>query len=191
VFTLKDLENKMIEKMGHEEVGMLNIKADLAIKLQQARTAQNLTQAELATRSGLKQSAIARLETQGTAPRIDTVYKVAQALGMEITLVPCNKIDNAQSTDVTECLKRLASIISEQRHELRLLRNRLGLLRNPQACYMSRTRGRDNYEPQWGQLGMRNTYYSAVTGRDWVNLDSFGGRRNVSELLKKGLITVE
>jgi transcriptional regulator with XRE-family HTH domain len=43
---------------------------------------------KLAARTGLKQSAIARMENQGSLPRVDTLLKIAQVLDMELDFIP-------------------------------------------------------------------------------------------------------
>ncbi|WP_199617635.1 helix-turn-helix domain-containing protein [Paenibacillus alkalitolerans] len=45
-----------------------------------------LTQDEVAKRAGLSQAQVARLENSSQIPRVDTLIKVAIALGMNITL---------------------------------------------------------------------------------------------------------
>ena len=58
--------------------------------LVRARTAADLSQAELARRIGTTQSAIARLEGGGVSPSLSTLRKYAKATGtrLEINLVP-------------------------------------------------------------------------------------------------------
>ena len=58
--------------------------------LVRARTAADLSQAELARRIGTTQSAIARLEGGGVSPSLSTLRKYAEATGtrLEINLVP-------------------------------------------------------------------------------------------------------
>lgn len=48
----------------------------------------NLTQKQLADATGLAQSGIARLESKKTVPQLDTLMKVATALGCALQLVP-------------------------------------------------------------------------------------------------------
>lgn len=48
------------------------------------REAAGLTQAELADAIGTSQPAIARLEAGGVNPSLDTLARVAQALGLEL-----------------------------------------------------------------------------------------------------------
>ena len=193
MFTLEDLERKMVEKIGAEEAQKLNSKADLAIKLQRARTAQGLTQSELARRSGLKQSAIARLETQGTAPRIDTLYKVAHALGMEIDLVPRGGAGSTGHMDIGCRLQSLESIIKEQSRELRLVRLQVGLLRTLQVSEISKTRDRYQYEPRWNSSNNRNSYSTnLLKTAGWINPESFADtRRNLPEIIRKGMMPDE
>ncbi len=50
------------------------------------RTEAGLTQAELAERMGTTQSAIARMEGGGTRPSLDTLEKLAAAVGQELVV---------------------------------------------------------------------------------------------------------
>lgn len=77
--------------MSHEsiqEIEIIRKRAAMVVTLIQLRESKGWTQAELAKRAGMKQSAIARFESDTTAPRIDTIIRVAMALGVNITLVP-------------------------------------------------------------------------------------------------------
>lgn len=61
----------------------------IARELAQARIDQNLTQKQLAERSGLGQSNISRIETGGASPTVSTLAQLASGLGkcLEIRLV--------------------------------------------------------------------------------------------------------
>lgn len=52
------------------------------------RKAKGLTQRELAKAANLAQPAIARLESKSATPQLDTLLKVADALGYQLELVP-------------------------------------------------------------------------------------------------------
>lgn len=81
----------IIKSMNTEEnFEKLNIGADFSAKLIKARLKKNLTQTMLAEKAGLKQSAIARIEKQGNLPRLDTIYKIAEALDSTIDFHPVN-----------------------------------------------------------------------------------------------------
>lgn len=54
--------------------------------LKQARAAAGLTQQELAERLGTTQSAVARLESARSNPRIATLERALRACGMQMTL---------------------------------------------------------------------------------------------------------
>lgn len=60
----------------------------IVTELQAARHAAGLNQDNLATRSGLSRKTVNRLETGAIDPRLSTLEVIAQALGMEIMLVP-------------------------------------------------------------------------------------------------------
>lgn len=61
--------------------------AQIVNALCRRRIELGLTQAEVAEKAGLQQKSIARLENGNVVPRLDTVFKVANALGMELTAV--------------------------------------------------------------------------------------------------------
>ncbi|PHC82976.1 transcriptional regulator [Bacillus wiedmannii] len=61
---------------------------DLIAQLVNRRIKLGLTQTELAKKTGLKQPAIARMESiEGPTPRLDTLEKVIRGLGLKILLV--------------------------------------------------------------------------------------------------------
>ena len=57
-------------------------------KLIEAREASGLTQAQLAEAAGVKQSAVARLESLKATPQIDTLFKVLTPMGYKLAIVP-------------------------------------------------------------------------------------------------------
>ncbi len=52
------------------------------------RRSRGMTQKELAQATSLTQSVIARLERKKATPQLDTLLKVADALGCELEIVP-------------------------------------------------------------------------------------------------------
>jgi transcriptional regulator with XRE-family HTH domain len=64
--------------------------AGIATQVAEQRHARSLSQAELAALVGTTQSAIARLESGGRPPRIDTLLRIADALDcdLEVELRP-------------------------------------------------------------------------------------------------------
>jgi transcriptional regulator with XRE-family HTH domain len=60
--------------------------ASAAFLIRHARTSAAMTQAELAARTGLSQSAIARLERAGSNPTIATLANVIAATGHRLSL---------------------------------------------------------------------------------------------------------
>lgn len=61
-------------------------------KLIEAREAKGLSQRELAKLSGLKQPAIARLESMRVTPKIDTLFRILEPLGYTLAVVPKKKV---------------------------------------------------------------------------------------------------
>ena len=58
----------------------------LADRVRQARERVGLTQAELASRIGSTQPAVARLEAGGTTPSFATLRRIATALGFDLVV---------------------------------------------------------------------------------------------------------
>jgi ribosome-binding protein aMBF1 (putative translation factor) len=72
------------ERLAHAEDGWLF--AQIAEQVATQRRARGLSQAELAELCGTTQSAIARLESGGRPPRIDTLLRVANALDCNLVV---------------------------------------------------------------------------------------------------------
>lgn len=65
--------------------------ADVCSEIVKARNEKKISQRRLAEISGLKQSAIARLEKAGALPRLDTILKLLLPLGKTLAVVPLKK----------------------------------------------------------------------------------------------------
>lgn len=85
---LKSISNRLNE---------LEAVAQLVNSIHQRRMELGWTQKELAEKVGLHQESIARIENGGTVPRLDTVFKLAVALGMRFSL---NGIEEAAAVTV-------------------------------------------------------------------------------------------
>lgn len=72
---------------------------ELITQLVNRRIELGLTQVELAKKAGLKQPAIARMESEVSIPRLDTLEKVAKALGLKLALI---KDENAATVSSSE-----------------------------------------------------------------------------------------
>lgn len=70
---------------------MLDMCVCIIDQLIELRKQKGLTQRELAEAANLAQPAIARLESKAATPQLDTLLKVANALGCDITIVPNKK----------------------------------------------------------------------------------------------------
>jgi len=66
----------------------INFEISLIGKMIEAREEKGLSQRELAELSGVKQPAIARLESMRATPQIDTLFRVLHPLGYTIEIVP-------------------------------------------------------------------------------------------------------
>ena len=90
---LKDLKKRWMEDPEfREEYAKADEEYALVEALVRARTAANLTQAELARQIGKTQSAVARLEGGRVSPSFTTLRRYAEATGTRLTiaLVPAD-----------------------------------------------------------------------------------------------------
>ncbi len=78
------------ERVSSAEKEKINFEIELIGKIIEAREEKGLSQRELAEISGVKQPAIARLESMKTTPQIDTLFRILNPLGYTISIVPLN-----------------------------------------------------------------------------------------------------
>ena len=76
------------ERVSVEERELIQFEKELILKMSELRHSQGLSQRELAEISGVKQPALARLESMKATPRIDTVLRLLIPLGYTLEIVP-------------------------------------------------------------------------------------------------------
>lgn len=74
-----------------EERQKINFEVELIGKMIEAREKKGYSQRELAELSGVKQPAIARLESLKSTPQIDTLLKILAPLGYTLSITPIKK----------------------------------------------------------------------------------------------------
>jgi len=79
------------QRISAEEREAVNFEKSLITKMVEAREAQGVSQRDLSKLSGVKQPAIARMESMKSTPQIDTLLKVLVPLGYTLEIVPLNK----------------------------------------------------------------------------------------------------
>ncbi len=75
---------RLRERLAHVDPDQGWFFARIAEQVAEQRRARQLSQAELAELTGTTQSAIARLESGGRPPRIDTLLRIAESLDCEL-----------------------------------------------------------------------------------------------------------
>ena len=79
-----DTFERLRERLAHVDADQGWFFAQVAEQVVKERKALGLSQKELAELTGTTQSAIARLESGGRPPRIDTLLRIAEALDCEL-----------------------------------------------------------------------------------------------------------
>jgi transcriptional regulator with XRE-family HTH domain len=79
-----DTVQRLRERLAHVDPDQGWFFARVAEQVVEQRKARGLAQKELAELTGTTQSAIARLESGGRPPRIDTLLRIAEALDCEL-----------------------------------------------------------------------------------------------------------
>ena len=82
------------ERVTAAEREQVLFEAALIGKVIEAREKKGITQRELSRLSGVRQPAIARLESMKVTPQIDTLFKILNPLGYTIQIVPIHKKQN-------------------------------------------------------------------------------------------------
>lgn len=86
-------------------------------KIKAARIAAGMTQKELGNKCGMADSAIRRYESDRAKPKIETMVKIAKALGVEIgailTLIPPEAVNKPMSVKVQDVLKLINAKIDQ------------------------------------------------------------------------------
>lgn len=90
-------KKKELKSIDSTRLNELEAVAQLVNTIHRRRVELGWTQQELAEKVGLHQESIARIENGGTVPRLDTVFKLALALGMKFSL---NGIEEAAAASV-------------------------------------------------------------------------------------------
>ena len=80
----RDAFERLRERLAHVDPDQGWFFARIAEQVTEQRKARGLSQKELAELTGTTQSAIARLESGGRPPRIDTLLRIAEALDCEL-----------------------------------------------------------------------------------------------------------
>lgn len=81
----EDFEKQVKDQLGKDNDTLIVI-SDIISQIILKRIEHGWSQAELASRAGVKQSAIARLESFLVVPRLDTLVNVVRALDLELTV---------------------------------------------------------------------------------------------------------
>ena len=76
------------ENVSASDRARVEFEVELIGKLIEARETHGFTQAQLAAAAGIKQSAIARMESLKATPQIDTLFKVLTPMGYKLAIVP-------------------------------------------------------------------------------------------------------
>ena len=88
---------RLRERLAHVDEDQGWLFAQIAKQVAEQRKAHGLSQQELASLTGTTQSAIARLESGGRPPRIDTLLRIAEALDCQLVveLRPRTRVDGS------------------------------------------------------------------------------------------------
>lgn len=78
-------------RVSKAERELINFQVALIGKMIEAREEKGLSQRELADLSGVKQPAIARMESMKSTPQIDTLLKILAPLGYTLSITPITK----------------------------------------------------------------------------------------------------
>lgn len=76
------------ERIDREDLEAINFESSLISKIVEARESQGISQRELARITGIKQPAVARLESKRSTSRVGTLLEILIPLGYTLEIVP-------------------------------------------------------------------------------------------------------
>ena len=79
---------------SEEEENEIELEKKIIEAIIEARKSQKITQEELSKKTGIKQSAIARLESGKHIPNTSTLLKLLIPIGYTLQVVPINSVKN-------------------------------------------------------------------------------------------------
>ncbi|MDO4177969.1 MAG: helix-turn-helix transcriptional regulator [Phascolarctobacterium sp.] len=97
MLTLKDmLDEQLQDEEFKKEYEALQPELDIIRAIIEARTSQNLTQKQLAERTGINQADISKLENGTRNPTVNLLKRLADGMGMalKIEFVPKQKLQS-------------------------------------------------------------------------------------------------
>lgn len=83
------------DSLTQEDRDEIELKVKIVGEILKVRKEKGLTQAELESISGVKQSFIARVENNKTDPQLTTILKILRPLGMTLAVVPLDQKEKA------------------------------------------------------------------------------------------------
>lgn len=90
--TWEEFENEL--DITPEQEKEIELETEIIKATIEARRKKHITQTELSRRTGIKQSAIARMEKGLHSPKVSTLIKILFSIGYEIKIVPIKKNKN-------------------------------------------------------------------------------------------------
>ena len=79
---------KTTDPLGKELLEEAEMEASIISAIIKQRSARGLSQRDLASLCNIPQSSIARIESNKTIPRLDTLLKICKHLGLSIKILP-------------------------------------------------------------------------------------------------------
>lgn len=86
-----DWEDVKKELYSKEKIKEYNVEANFLSNLIELRNDNKITQKQLEELSGIKQPMIARIENGDSIPRVDTLLRLLEPMGLTLKIVPIEK----------------------------------------------------------------------------------------------------
>lgn len=86
-----DWEDVKKELYSKQKIKEYNVEANFLSNLIELRNDNKITQKQLEELSGIKQPMIARIENGDSIPRVDTLLRLLEPMGLTLKIVPIEK----------------------------------------------------------------------------------------------------